>query len=46
LRNPVSLVRLRFELGTPTATYLPRDGHDDEKVETLDAVGFIARLQS
>jgi hypothetical protein len=27
-----------------TATYLPRDGHDDEKTETLDALDFVARL--
>ena len=44
LRNPVSLARLRFTPGTPTATYLPRDGHDDEKAETFDAFDFVARL--
>jgi hypothetical protein len=31
LRNPVSLARLRWTPGSETATYLPRDGHDDEK---------------
>jgi len=44
LRNPVSLARLRWEPGSETATYLPRYGHDDEKVETLDALDFVARL--
>ncbi len=44
LRNPVSLARLRWEPGSATATYLPRDGHDDEKAETLDALDFLARL--
>ena len=44
LRNPVSLARLRFTPGTPTATYLPRDGHGDEKAETFDAFDFVARL--
>jgi hypothetical protein len=44
LRNPVSLTRLRFAPGAPTATYLPRDGHDDEKAETFDALDFVARL--
>jgi hypothetical protein len=27
-----------------TATFLPRDGHDGEKAETLDALDFVARL--
>ena len=44
MRNPVSLARLRWEPGSATATYLPRDGHDDEKAETLDALDFLARL--
>ena len=44
LRNPVSLARLRWVPGSETATYLPRDGHDDEKAETLDALDFVARL--
>ena len=43
LRNPVSLARLRWTPGSVTATYLPRDGHD-EKAETLDALDFVARL--
>lgn len=44
LRSPVSLARLRWTPGSETATYLPRDGHDDEKAETLDALDFVARL--
>jgi hypothetical protein len=44
LRNPVSLARLRWAPGSPTATYLPRAGHDDEKAETLEALDFVARL--
>lgn len=28
---PVSLARLRWRPGAPTATHLPRDGRDDEK---------------
>ena len=44
LRNPVSLARLRWAPGSVTATYLPRDGHDDDKVESLDALDFVARL--
>lgn len=44
LRNPVSLARLRWTPGSETVTYLPRDGHDDEKAETLDALDFVARL--
>lgn len=44
LRNPVSLARLRWTPGSQTATYLPRDGHDDERAETFDALDFVARL--
>ena len=44
LRNPVSLARLRWTPGSETATYLPRDGHAGQKVETLDALDFVARL--
>ncbi len=44
LRNPVSLTRLRWDPGSQTATYLPRDGHDGEKADTLDALDFVARL--
>ncbi len=44
LRNPVSLACLRFTPGSETASYLPRDGHDGQKVETLDALDFVARL--
>ncbi len=44
LRNPVSLTRLRWDPGSQTATYLPRDGHDGERAEKLDALDFVARL--
>ena len=44
LQSPVSLARLRWTPGSETATYLPRDGHDDEKAEPLDALDFVARL--
>jgi hypothetical protein len=44
LQSPVSLARLRWDPGSQTATYLPRDGHDEEKAETLDALEFVARL--
>ncbi|MGH9369715.1 MAG: transposase [Thermoanaerobaculia bacterium] len=44
LRNPISLTRLRWRPASATATYLPRDGHDEEPAETLDALDFLARV--
>jgi hypothetical protein len=42
--NPVSLDRLRFTPGLSTITYRPRGGHDEEPVETVDALDFVARV--
>lgn len=45
-RSPVRLARLRFSPGSQTATYRPRDGHDDERAGPCDALDFVARLLS
>ncbi len=42
LQSPVSLTRLRWDPGSETATHLPRDGHDGERAEMLDALDFLA----
>ncbi len=44
LRNSVSLARLRWTPDSPTATYLARAGHEDERAETFDAMYSVARL--
>ncbi len=43
-RNPVGLDRLRFTPGLSTLTYRPRGGHDEEPVDTVDALDFVARV--